>query len=49
MEHQRYSKTPRVKSNAESTGGMVFGTVVGVCAAIAVVMLTIKLGMVLFG
>lgn len=37
-----------IQSEATSTGGKVFGLVVGCCAAAAVIMLTIKLGMVLF-
>lgn len=38
-----------IKSEANSTGAMIFGLTVAICAALAVIMLTIKLGLVLFG
>ena len=37
-----------VRTEADSTAGAVFGFVVGLCAAVAVIMLTVKLGFVLF-
>lgn len=38
----------RFRTEAASTPGAIFGAVVGVCAAVAVVMLTVKFGLVLF-
>jgi hypothetical protein len=38
----------RIRTESPSTAGMVFALTVAVCVSIALVMLTIKLGMVLF-
>lgn len=42
---------PRIKANDDDvmTGGQAFLTALGFCAAIVCIMLTIKLGFVLFG
>lgn len=43
-----YSKRPKIQTDSSSTSGMIFGFVVAICAGVVAVMLTVKLGLVLF-
>lgn len=43
------SNQPQIRSEAQSTSGMIFGLAFVICAVIVMLMLTVKLGFVLFG